>query len=51
MNGLKWNEHTSQFSKYFIENHNDKNDKGYFVEVDIQHLENLHEAKTLLQSL
>ena len=34
---------TSQFDKDFIKNYNEESDKGYFLEIDIQYLEKLHE--------
>ena len=34
---------TSQFNEDFIKNHNEEGDEGYFVEVDGQYLEKLHE--------
>ena len=37
---FEWIENTSQF---IIKNYNEKSDKGYFLEVDVQYLENLHE--------
>ena len=40
---FKWVEETSQFSKYFIENYNEDSDTGYFLEVDLQYPEELHE--------
>ena len=30
-----------RFNKAFIENYNEENDEGYFVEVDVQYIENL----------
>ena len=42
LNGFKWVEYTSQFTKDFIENHNEDSDEGYFLQVDVQYLENLH---------
>ena len=42
ISGFKWVENTSQFSKVFIENFNEDNDEGYFLEVDIQYPEKLH---------
>ena len=32
----------SQFTKYFIENCSKESDKGYFLEVGVKYLENLH---------
>ena len=34
---------TSQFNEDFLKNYNEKTDEGYFLEVDIQYLEKLHE--------
>ena len=35
--------HTSQFNKDFIKNYNGESDEGYFLEVDVQYPEKLHE--------
>ena len=43
VNKFEWIEQTSQFNEDFIKNHNEENDEGYFLEVDVQYLENLHE--------
>ena len=40
MNGSK---NTSKFNEDFIKNYNEESDEGYFLEVDIQYLEILHE--------
>ena len=40
---FEWVEETSQFSKDFIENYNEDKDIGYFLEVDLQYPEELHE--------
>ena len=42
VDGFKWVENTSKFSKDFIENYNEDSNEGYFLEVDIQYHENLH---------
>ena len=34
---------TSQFKKDFMRNYNEESDEGYFLKVDIQYLEKLHE--------
>ena len=34
---------TSQFNENFIKNYNEESDEGYFLEVDVQYLEKLHE--------
>ena len=43
VNNFKCIEDTSQFNKYFIKNYNEKSDKGYFLQVDIQYPQKLHE--------
>ena len=40
MNGSK---NTSKFNEDFIKNYNEESDEGYFLEVDVQYLEKLHE--------
>ena len=42
-NNFEWIKDTSQFNKDFIKNYNEKSDEGYFLEVDVQYLEKLHE--------
>ena len=39
VNYVKWVENTSQFDKDFIENYNEHNGVGYFLEIDIQYPE------------
>ena len=34
---------TYQFNEGFIKSYNEESDKGYFLEVDVQYLENLHD--------
>ena len=43
INGFKWVEKSklSRFNERFIKNYNENSDKGYFLEVDIEHLETL----------
>ena len=43
LNNFEWTKDTSQFNEGVIKNYNEENDKGYFLEVDIQYLEKLHE--------
>ena len=33
----------SQFNKDFIKNYNEQSDQGYFIKVDVQYTEKLHE--------
>ena len=42
VNNFQWIEDTSQFKADFIKYNNEKSDEGYFPEVDVQHLEQLH---------
>ena len=42
VNDFKWVEDISEFNKDFIESYNGESDDVYFLEVDIQHLKNLH---------
>ena len=42
INGFEWVEDTSQFYEDFMKSHNEESEKGYFLGVDIQYLENLH---------
>ena len=43
VNGFKWVEDFSEFNEDFIKNYNEKSDEGYFLEVDVQYPENMHE--------
>ena len=42
---------TSQFIKDFIKNYNEERDERYFLKVDVQYLEKLHELDNDLQFL
>ena len=42
---------TSQFNKDFIKNYNEESDEGYFLDVNDQYLEKLHEFLNDLPSL
>ena len=42
INNVEWIKCTSHFNKDFIKNYNEEIDEGYFLEVDAQYLENLH---------
>ena len=42
VNNFEWVKDTSQFDEDFIRKYNEESDKGYFLEVDIQYLENKH---------
>ena len=39
---LKWIKDISEFDESFIKSYNAESDKGYFLEVDVQYHENLH---------
>ena len=43
-NNSEWIENTSQFNENFIKNYNEESDEGYFLEVDVQYPEKLHET-------
>ena len=43
VNSLVWTEDTSQFKEDFLKNYDEGNNEGYFIEVDVQYLENLRE--------
>ena len=43
VNNFEWIENTSQFNEDFIKNYNDESDEEYFLEVDVQYPEKLHE--------
>ena len=40
VNGFKWAEELSQFNKDFIRNYDEKSNKGYFLEVDVEYPKN-----------
>ena len=43
VNNFEWIKDTSQFNEDFMKNYNEESDEGYFLEVDVQYLENIHE--------
>ena len=43
VNNFDWIEDTSQFNEDFIKNYNEESDEAYFLEVDVQYIEKLHE--------
>ena len=43
VNHSEWIKDTSQFNEDFIKNYNEESDELYFLEVDVQYLEKLHE--------
>ena len=42
VNNFKWVKYISKFDESFLKSYNEKSDKGYFLEVDVQYPENLH---------
>ena len=42
VNDFKWVKVFSEYNKIFIRSHNEESDEKYFIEVDIQYLENVH---------
>ena len=51
VNKFEWMEDTSQFNEYFIKNYNEESDEGFFLEVDVQYPEKLHELYNNLSFL
>ena len=43
VNNFEWIRDTSQFNEDFIKNYNEESDEGFFLEVDAQYSEKLHE--------
>ena len=43
VNNFEWMQGTCQFCEEFIKNYNEETDEGYFLEVDVQFLQNLGE--------
>ena len=43
LNGFKWVEDHSESDKCFLKSCNEKSKEGYFLEIDIQYPEELHE--------
>ena len=51
VNNFEWIEDTSQFTEDLIKNCNEESDEGYFLEVDVQYLEKLHDLYSNLPFL
>ena len=51
VNSFEWIDNTSQFNEHFIKNYIEKSDEGYFLEVDAQCLEKLHDLHNYLPFL
>ena len=43
VNNFEWIEDTSHFNKDFVKSYNEESNEEYFLEVDVQYLEKLHE--------
>ena len=50
-NNFEWVKDTSQFNEDFKKKHNEESDKGYFLKVDVQYLEKLHDLQNDLPFL
>ena len=51
VNNFEWIEENFQVNEVFIKNYKEESDKGYFLEVDVQYPENLHEIHSHLPLL
>ena len=51
VNNFEWIEDTSQFDEDFIKIYNEEINEGYFLEVNVQYLEKLHELHSGLPFL
>ena len=49
--GFEWVEETSKFNDNFIKSYNEDTNTGYFLEVDVQYPEELHELHNGLSFL
>ena len=43
VNKFEWIKDTSKFNEDFTKNYNEERDEGYFLNVDVQYPEKLHE--------
>ena len=43
VNNFEWIEETYAFNENFIRNYNEESDEGYFLEIDAQYPQELHE--------
>ena len=51
VDNFEWIKDASQFNEDFIKKYYDESDTGYFLEVDVQYTEKLHELYDHLPSL
>ena len=49
LNDCKWVKNISEFNEDFIKSYNDESDEGYFLEVNVQYPEKLHNLHDDLQ--
>ena len=43
VSNFEWIKDTARFNEDFVKNYDEESDEGYFLEVDVGYLENLHE--------
>ena len=48
VNDFKWVKDISEFNEDFIKNYNDEIHKGYFLQVQVQYLENIYNLHNYL---
>ena len=51
INNFKWVKDTCQFNEDFIKSYSQNSDEGYFLEVDVQYFEKLHDLQNDLAFL
>ena len=51
VNNFEWIKDNSQFIEDFMKNYNEESDEGYFLEIDVQCLEKLHELQNDLPKM
>ena len=51
VDNIEWIKDTSQFKEDFIEKYNKVSNEGYFLEVDVQYFEKLHDLHNDLSFL
>ena len=51
VNNLEWVKDITQINEDFMKNYNEESGKKYFLEVDVQYLEKLHELRNYLPFL
>ena len=51
VNNFEWRRETCQFHEGFLKSYIEESDEGYFLELDVQYPEKLHEIHNYLTSL